>query len=240
MKSRQLRPLRVYETLTHEMANRILPQYQVHEPAWYKVVNKIPPAEIATRPIPIRHKAFQSNSRKPKKIWMPQNIVYEEDALRATFFKEHPWELARPRVVLEADGKDHQKVDWSKGVRQRGIPLSGECVVQRQMWLMHEGKKTKHEAYDIARREFYALRQEEEIERRVQREEARHVGAYFGMNKNQISQVLEDKEFDLWKSWAKDEVTRVGAARASAYADFGSDPEAAEAGDEVVEEEIAP
>jgi small subunit ribosomal protein S23 len=94
---------------------------------------------------------------------------------------------------------------------------------------MHQGGKTKFEAYDIARREFYALRQEEEIEKRVQREEARHVGAYFGMNKNQISQVIEDKEYDIWKNWAKDEVARVDAARSSAYADFGPDPEAAEA-----------
>ena len=123
---RQVRPLRVYETLTNEIANRIAPQYRVQEPAWYKVVEAIPPAEITTRPVPIRHKPIKQGVRKPKKTWLPQKIVYEEDELRTTFFKDHPWELARPRVILEIDGRDHLKFDWSKGLRQPGLPLSGE------------------------------------------------------------------------------------------------------------------
>jgi len=123
---RQVRPLRVYETLTNEIANRVFPKYVVQEPAWYKVVNAIPPAEITTRPVPVRHRPINKASRKPRKIWMPQQIIYEEDELRTTFFKDHPWELARPRMILEIDGKDHLKVDWSKGLRQPGLPLSGE------------------------------------------------------------------------------------------------------------------
>lgn len=100
-------------------------------------------------------------------------------------------------------------------------------VVQRQLWLMHQGGRTKSQAYDEARREFYALRQEEEIEKRVQREEARHVGAVFGKSKIQISQDIEDKEYEAWKKWAESEVMRTAALRSSAYADFGSDPSAA-------------
>jgi small subunit ribosomal protein S23 len=33
--------------------------------------------------------------------------------------------LARPRIVLENDGKDAQKCDWSR-IQQPGRPLTGE------------------------------------------------------------------------------------------------------------------
>lgn len=80
---------------------------------------------------------------------------------------------------------------------------------------------TTEHAYDVARREFYALRQEEEIGRRVAREEARHVGAYFGKSRLQIGQDLEDKEYETWKLWAKGKVDTLEQGRNSAYADFG-------------------
>ena len=105
-------------------------------------------------------------------------------------------------------------------------------VVQRQLYFMRSENMSKALAYDTARREFYALRQEEEIEKRVQREEARHVGAYFSLSRNQISQVLEDKHFENWKLWAKDEVVKAEAARTAAYAKFG---EEGEEGDESVD-----
>lgn len=88
---------------------------------------------------------------------------------------------------------------------------------------MHSENMSKDLAYDTARREFYALRQEEEIEKRVQREEARHVGAYFGPNKLQISQTLEDVQFEKWKAWAQDEVDKADASRTAAYANFGEE-----------------
>ena len=31
-----------------------------------------------------------------------------------------------PVVVLELDGKDAQRCDWSKGIRQPGVALTGE------------------------------------------------------------------------------------------------------------------
>jgi len=110
--------------------------------------------------------------------------------------------------------------------------LTHPSVVQRQLYLMHSENMSKDMAYDTARREFYALRQEEEIERRVQREEARHVGAYFGKNRNQISQVLEDKHFENWKLWAQDEVVKAQAARTAAYAKFGEEGEDSQTTDE--------
>jgi small subunit ribosomal protein S23 len=64
------------------------------------------------------------------------------------------------------------------------------------------------EAYDKVRKEFYALRQEEEIERRVAREEARYVGAYFGQTRLEIAMKLEDEEYERWKAWAGKEVSK--------------------------------
>lgn len=96
-------------------------------PAWYDTVGRIPPGEILTRPQPVQHRELppRLQNKKQSKMFKPQPIVYEEDKLRMNFYKQHPWELARPRIILENDGKDGQKVDWSRMV-QPGRQLSGE------------------------------------------------------------------------------------------------------------------
>lgn len=58
-------------------------------------------------------------------MFKPQTIEYEEDQLRREFYSDHPWELARPRIVLENDGRDSQRCDWSR-IQQLGRPLNGE------------------------------------------------------------------------------------------------------------------
>lgn len=79
-------------------------------------------------------------------------------------------------------------------------------VVQHQLYLLNTVPDiTKGEAYDIARREFYHLRLQEEIERRVAQEEARATGAYFGPDMLQVGMELEDQEYDRWKVWAEQE-----------------------------------
>lgn len=79
-------------------------------------------------------------------------------------------------------------------------------MVQRQLYLLHTVPDiTKGEAYDIARREFYQLRLQEDIERRVAQEEARATGAYFGPDMMQVGMELEDQEYDRWKVWAEQE-----------------------------------
>lgn len=45
--------------------------------------------------------------------------------LRKDFFKDHPWELARPRMIIEDEGKDSHKIDWSS-IEQKEKALSGE------------------------------------------------------------------------------------------------------------------
>lgn len=73
---------------------------------------------------------------------------------------------------------------------------------------MEQKKLPKNEAYDQARKEFYSLRHEEEVERRIAKEEAGYVGAYFGKSRLEVGMELEDKEYDRWKSWAEAETLK--------------------------------
>ena len=98
----------------------------VPPPAWFKALQSIPPSEVLTRPVALRH------SGPPLKInnmFKPTRIEYPEDQLRKEFYRDHPWELARPRIIMELDGHDAKYLDWSKGLRQRGMALSGERLV---------------------------------------------------------------------------------------------------------------
>lgn len=124
---RSFRPQRVYQTAKINLAiprNSKAPR--AVPPVWLKVIEKIPPSEILTRPKPTPHREPNPRQRNPRNIFKPQQITYPEDELRWNFFKDHPWELARPRVVVELDGKDGRYVDWSKGLRQPGVPVTGE------------------------------------------------------------------------------------------------------------------
>ena len=63
------------------------------------------------------------------------------------------------------------------------------------------------EAYDTARKEFYELRQKEDIERRIAKEEALSTGAYFGMSPLEVGMQLEDQKFEEWREWATVQIT---------------------------------
>lgn len=99
-------------------------------------------------------------------------------------------------------------------------------VIQRQLWLLHNGGEgmTSQKAYDQARREFYEVRHEEDVERRVSREEALATGAYFGKSRIDVGMELEDKMYASWKDWASKEISVLQTQRAAAYT--GIDPEA--------------
>lgn len=76
----------------------------------------------------------------------------------------------------------------------------------------------KQRAYDIARKEFYKLRQQEEIERRIAVEEARMYGGYFGETDLQVGMKIEDRAYETWKKWATDNIARLEVSREAAYA----------------------
>jgi small subunit ribosomal protein S23 len=116
-------------------------------PQWVDVIGEIPPAETIIRTRAPQHQLVhqrmktvegsskpqvvfqvQEKRRKPKKasrIFQPVELKYEEDQLRTEFFRDHPWELARPRVLLESSGKDFEHYDWSR-LQQPGKRLDGE------------------------------------------------------------------------------------------------------------------
>ena len=195
-------------------------------PNWVDIVQDVPPAQILIRQQPIRHpltkvrtrslpsgrteqyvqvsEAKRSTSRRAHSVFQPRQLRYEEDSLRKTFFSDHPWELARPRVIVETSGDQHRDADWSKGLVQPGLPLSGECVVQRQLWLLQNVPDiTIPQAYDIARKEFYTLRRREERRDRIAAEEARHMGAKFGKSQMQISMGIENAMYNDWEKWSR-------------------------------------
>ena len=143
-------------------------------------------------------------SRKARKMFQPVEIRYQEDELRKQFFSDHPWELARPRVVLERDAEEGKVVDWSRGVQQPGRPTTGEDVVQRQLHLLQTVPEiTVAQAYDKARKEFYDVRRQEDIQRRIAAEEAEATGAYFGPSILQWSMQIENKQYDDWEEWSR-------------------------------------
>jgi small subunit ribosomal protein S23 len=142
-----LTALRVRQTALRQKANGKITKL----PPWVDVVADIPPAQVLVRNQPIQHQlvrqrvktlpgsskpqiVFETDdkhkpkSKKPSRLFQPVEIKYEEDQLRKEFFRDHPWELARPRVVLESSGKDYEKYDWSR-LQQRGKKLDGERYV---------------------------------------------------------------------------------------------------------------
>lgn len=93
----------------------------------------------------------------------------------------------------------------------------GDSVIQRQMWLIKHRSMSKPMAYDVARREFYHHRHLEDIRRRVAKEEALHVGAYFAKGPLEIAMELEDRTWESWKRWAREQIDDEEAARAQLF-----------------------
>lgn len=93
---------------------------------------------------------------------------------------------------------------------------------------MENEKLGKRKAYDLSRREFYRIRQAEEIEKRVALEEAKHVGAYFGKTRMEVGHILEDREFESWKVWAAKETEKAEQRRASEIQSFNVEEDGAD------------
>ena len=113
-----------------------------------------------------------------------------------------------------------------------------DSVIQRQLWLLHNVPNiSRAQAYDLARKEFYDLRLQEDVERRVAREEAMSTGAYFGPSQLEIGMELENKEFERWKRWAQKQVEFQQQTSAAMYSGGTTDNEdAAVDADQAVEE----
>lgn len=131
---RYVRPSRVYQTMKTKLSiPRTNPEFKEDEPmriavpVWLRTIERIPPSELLTRPNPTPHHDPDPRRRLPsKKFFKPQRIEFPEDELRRNFFRDHPWELARPRIAVELDGKDAWYVDWGAGIKQPGMQVTGE------------------------------------------------------------------------------------------------------------------
>jgi small subunit ribosomal protein S23 len=96
---------------------------------------------------------------------------------------------------------------------------------------------TSAKAYDQARQEFYEIRHNEDVERRVAKEEALSTGAYFGKSWLDIGMEMEDKTYEEWKGWAKKEVEIIEQQKNALYT--GTEVEAAAVDPSTVVEEEA-
>ena len=128
---RDLRPARVYQATKALISAHRLER----KPNWYDAVGEVTPAQtlVRTQPIPHQQRRIPKGTKKASRLFQPQKITYEEDTLRREFFKDHPWELARPRTVLENTGADSYSSDWShleqphiavNSERWEGLPFS--------------------------------------------------------------------------------------------------------------------
>ncbi|BFZ54309.1 mitochondrial ribosomal small subunit component [Savitreella phatthalungensis] len=205
-----LRPLKVAQATTQLLRAKHLKQ----QPAWLAAVVRTPPAtDFVRKPLPrfegeegVTRAPLPSSSRLRKaKLYRASRITYAEDRLRRRFFKDHPWELARPINLVENDGADHAHCDWSR-LQQPGRPLTGESVVQHQHWLMKEGGIDEETAYRTAVKEFSRLRMREAVERKIAVEEALTFDARFYKTELELGIEHEDAVLRRW-------VAKVKAAR---------------------------
>lgn len=91
-------------------------------PVWLSVVQNIPPGPSVIRsqnPETVesqdttQHRLRHSQKHLRTPPPRPRAIVYPEDRLRRQFFKDHPFELARPKVLVENDNGIN-RTDFSK------------------------------------------------------------------------------------------------------------------------------
>jgi small subunit ribosomal protein S23 len=94
------------------------------EPVWYQPILLTPPMTDLSRRPAQEHFARPWNAPNDNRQIQPiaQGIA---TSIRSRFYREHPWELARPRIVTEDDGADYVREDWSS-IEQFAKPLDGE------------------------------------------------------------------------------------------------------------------
>ncbi|CCG82640.1 37S ribosomal protein S25,mitochondrial [Taphrina deformans PYCC 5710] len=220
-----LRPLRVAQTTSQLLQAKHLKQ----QPLWLPTVSRIPPSsDISRKVLPTFGSAKTAKNRKVKRVFEPQRIKYIEDNLRQRFYKEHPWELARPVLLVENDGQDAAHHDWSK-IMQKGKQLSGESVVQRQRYLMTTAspRLSRDKAYLQACSEFYAIRSHEAIETRIAMEEALAYGTKFDKSQVEVGLELESRVIADWREKALQAKSLVQPAASMAAVESSSRGEGA-------------
>lgn len=220
-----------------------------NKPAWYNVVSAVPPAtDLTKKPINLQtnqkadpvtqlfqkhngvHKTRVSKldrQQKNNSVSRIPKLEFLEDQLRDVFYHQHPWELARPKILVENSGDDHSRCDWSH-MLQLHKPLDGESVVQRTLHILQEQKQkgaetTLFEAYDQARFEFYQLRMAQELESAVAREESTMFGAIYNSTNMDWGLQKEQEFIDVWVKVGEERTKVREASRNKTLSSVGSD-----------------
>ena len=143
---------------------------------------------------------------KPLYTKKAPKIVYAEDEIRKVFYEWHPFELDRPRVIWDSQEQlgSLKWTDIHAGDAQ--VPLSGESVVQRTLYLMEQKSATKednvlHSSYSQALKEFYAAREQEELKELTARKMAEAAGASAEYEELKDIDSFSKSQKDAWDSY---------------------------------------
>lgn len=182
--------------LAKHVGNMLKGNLMKKPPVWLSVVQAIPPgpsiirsqnpevningqteleASLLSKPRNthrLRHSQKHLRTPPPR----PRAIVYPEDKLRRQFFKDHPFELAKPKVLVEND-LGINRTDFSKLMLDGMHPsqIDGEAVIKYQLHLMTHENMPERKAYAKATSEFYEIRAQQEEEERAAREKMNNV-----------------------------------------------------------------
>ncbi|RCH84767.1 mitochondrial ribosomal small subunit component [Rhizopus azygosporus] len=180
-------PIKIAKHVSSLLKGRLLKE----PPVWLPVVQSIPPGPsvirsqneeinvsgqtdieknlFSTHKTVNRQRYSQKHLRTPPP--RPRAIVYPEDRLRKQFYKDHPFELARPKVLVENE-LGINRTDYSKLMLDGMHPsqIDGEAVIKYQLHLMTHENMTERQAYAKATAEFYEIRAQQEEEERKAKE----------------------------------------------------------------------
>ncbi|KAH7106730.1 mitochondrial ribosomal protein S25-domain-containing protein [Auriculariales sp. MPI-PUGE-AT-0066] len=202
---------RRFASQVHQSIGRLVQSKHIRrEPAWYQVVLDHPPPSLPPRATPARDD-FDVDERdkiprtKPVRMGTPKvrplPVYYLEDDIRRQFFRDHPFEAYRPRILSEKGTVDDEHpvrgLEWTR-LRQRGVEPSPETCVQFALNLHVAHEKPLSEAYELAVAQFRALRSEAHISHAVARLEALAYGAEFGATVFDTMFSAEESNMKTW------------------------------------------
>lgn len=192
-------------------------------PPWYAAVSMYPMAPQPTRHItpsqvgqfnttkPVAHlqlKNSQSSCRNKQyapRFSEPEEIIFPEDEIRNHFYKWHPFELLRPKFMMD-DQKSLKPRDWST-IYGGDITdkLTGENVVQHTLFLMSEkgGSLSRPDAYAKALDAFYKERASQEQKELKLKQIALEAGA-----NSETTTIEKESLKDLMAEFDDDEVLK--------------------------------
>ncbi|CAG8613702.1 14465_t:CDS:2, partial [Funneliformis mosseae] len=157
----------------------------------------------------LRNKKATSPKHLKTKIPRPQIIRYIEDSLRREFYREHPYELLKPQILMEKNEgivEDHGELLCNLKFPCR---VTGEDVIRYQTYLMKDQKFGKHQAYVEACNEFYKIRAREEVAERVAEEQALLFGSKISQSQTERSLWLEHKNLQKSEPRVINQVLRI-------------------------------